>query len=292
MEANIDRDVVTSFVEGSEIPTSLIERRIDMETVINKYIEIKMAPPPALVKQYLDLLGIDYDIGGMEADERLAEARYEKIREGIHVLGQQGLSPEPTITMDPQSGQQIPGPSPLCQAVLSHPGLQVKQRENHQTHIDFYVAKEKALMAQDMPDMALIECLDGMMDRHDAGGVAHTQDTNAQEVAGQAPIVAAQAAMQGGGEETPQPDPAQEAEAQAALDAAEGERDAAENDEDRAFKAADAQAQRAHEITLLDKKNAHDSAMETLKLKSQERMAETQAKAAAAQAKQKQKQAA
>jgi hypothetical protein len=35
-------------------------------------------------------LGIDYDIGGMEADERLAEARYEKIREGIHVLKQSG----------------------------------------------------------------------------------------------------------------------------------------------------------------------------------------------------------
>lgn len=293
LDANIDRDVITSFIEGSEIPTSLIERRIDMETVINKYIEIQNAPPPALIKQYLDLLGIDYDIGGMEADERLAEARYEKIREGIHVLGQQGLSPEPTITMNPQTGEQIPGPSPLCQAILSHPGLTVKQRENHQTHLDYYTAKEKALMAQDMPDMVLIECLDAMMERHDDGGVTQTQDLAAQEVAGQAPIVAAQAAMQGGGEEAaPQPDPAQEAEAQAALDAAEGERDAAENDEDRAFKAADAEAQRAHEIILLDKKNAHDSGMESLRLASAERMAETQAKAAAAHAKVKQKQAA
>lgn len=291
MEGNIDQDVITSFVEGSEIPTSLIERRIDMETVINKYIEAQIPPPPTLIKQYLDLLGIDYDIGGMEADERLAEARYEKIREGIHVLGQQGLSPEPTITVDPESGEQIPGPSPLCAAIMSHPGLQVKQRENHQTHIDFYVAKEKALMAQDQPDMVLIECLDAMMELHDNGGVAQTQDLAAQELAGQAPVVAAQAAMQGGGEESSGADPEQIA-AEVEQATADREAEAADSEADRDFKAMDAEAQRKHEMAMLDKKQTHESSMENMKLASQERMAETQAKIAAAQAKQKQSQAA
>lgn len=291
MEADVDRDIITSFVEGSEIPTSLIERRIDMETVINKYIEAQVPPPQQLIKQYLDLLGIDYDLGGMEADERLAEARYEKIREGIQVLGQQ-YSPEPTITIDPQSGQQIPGPSPLCQAVLSHPGLTVKQRENHQTHIDFYVAKEKALMAQDEPDMVLIECLDAMMELHDNGGVAQTQDLAAQEVAGQAPLIAAQQAMAGEGEEAPSgPDPEQ-LRIEAEQKTADREAKMADSESERDFKALEGERERDHEMKKLDKEYAYKGSLETQKIASQEKLAATQAKAAAAQAKKKQQAAA
>lgn len=290
MEANIDRDVITSFVEGSETPTSLIERRIDMESVLNKYVELGVAPPEPLIRQYFDLLGIDYDMGGMEADERLAEARYEKIREGIFVLGKQGISPEPTITMDPQTGQQKIGPSPLCQAVLSHRGLVVKQRENHKTHVDFYVSKEKALMAQPEPDAILLECIDAMMERHDEAGVTNTQDMAAQEVAGQAPIVAAQQAA-AGEQAPPGPDPQQVAlEAQQEEQALQAEM--ADKEAQRDFDAMESERERDHEMKQSDKDFQHNTVLEKLRLSAQERMAAQQAKAKATAAKQKSKQAA
>lgn len=275
LECNINRDVITSFEEGSEVPTDLIERRIEMENVINKYFQAKMPPPAEVMRQYFEVMGIDYDMGGIESDERLADARYEKIRTGLKIFAKQGVPNQPTISIDPQTQQPVPGPSMLIQRVLSHPGLEVKPGESHQVHIDYYVAKEKALMADEMPDMDLIQCLDIEIDRHKKALVAAEQEKSAMAVAAQAPEAAAatvaQAAQSGGGQ--PQADPqaeAAQAQQQQQMEAEAQSRQSA----DEHGRALQLEAlKQAHEHSKIDKEHNHKSSLEAMKLASQERLA-------------------
>lgn len=274
LNCNLERDVVTTFVAGSEVPTDLIQRRMDMENVISKYIEAQVPPPQEVLRAYFDLMGIDYDLGGIEADERLADARYEKIKEGLQVLGSRGVSNAPTVTMDPQTGEPVPGPSMLIQGVMSHPGLQVKPKENHQTAIDFYVARQKALLADDMPDMALLECCDEMITRHEQAMVEEAQSKSAMDVAAQAPAAAAAAAAQagaeGGGEQV---DPQAEADAQAQQQQMEAEQQAQASAQDREHASMEAEAGRQHEHSKLDKEHAHQSNLKAMEMAHKERLA-------------------
>jgi hypothetical protein len=268
IQCDVDRDIVSNYVEGTEVPTTYIERRMDLEQVIQKYIDAQQMPPQELIRQYMDLLGVDYDMGGIEADERLADARYETIKEGLKTLTGT-LSDQPTVQMDPMSGQPVEGPSPLIQAVMSHPQLRVLPKENHQVAIDFYVAHEKAAMAQQMPEINLVDCLEEMIKRHEMGGVEQGQTENAAEVAKQAPVLAAQQAMQPPPEQ--QPDPQAEAQAQAGLQAQQQQADAAQQGEDRDMQAANDHAQRQHDMAKQDKDHAHQMQMKQLELVSRER---------------------
>lgn len=268
LDANLHRDVVTSFEEGSEVPTDLIEQRIEMESVIQKYIEAGAAPPQELMRQYYDLIGLDYDAGGMEADERLADARYEKIKAGLEIFTQQGVPNQPTMTLDPQTQQPVPGPSMLIQRIMSHPGLEVKVGEGHQAHIDFYVAREKALMADENPNMDLIECLDIEIERHKKAIVEAGQEKSAMEVAMQAPAMAAQQAAEAANA-APEADPQAEANAQAQQQQAEAQSAA----DEREHAGREAEAGRQHEHSKLDKEHAHQASMKALELASKERLA-------------------
>lgn len=282
LECDFDRDIISNFVEGTEVPTSLVDRLVKIESAIQRYIDAQMVPPDQLVRQWFDLNNIDYDAGRVEGDERLADARYHTIREGLAEL-KDVLPSEPTQTMDPMTGQVVEGPSPLQQAVMSHPQLRVLPKEMHQVAIDFYVSRETALMAQPMPDIVLVDCLEEMIKRHEMAGVEATQTQVAAEVAGQAPAMEAQAAM--APQEAPAPDPAQEAEAQMAVESQKQQAEGEQKAQDRDFEAADKQAQRQHEMEKMDKEHEHQSRMEQLKLISSERTAAMQAKEKATQAK-------
>lgn len=291
LECNLDRDVVTSFVEGSEVPTDLIEQRIEMENVMQKYIDLKQAPPIELMRQYFDLIGLDYDAGGLEADERLADARYEKIKQGLQVLTSRGVPNQPTMSPNPQTGQPVPGPSMLIQGVMSHPGLQVLPGENHQVHIDFYVGKEKALMADEMPDMDLITCVDIEIDRHKKAMVQDAQEKSAMNVAAQAPeVAAAQAAEAAKGGQAPQVDPQQEAAAQAQQQQMEAENQSRQAADEHGRARELETMKQSHEHSKLDKEHAHKASLEAMKLASQERLALHQAAVQAQAAKEAAKQ--
>jgi hypothetical protein len=187
--------------------------------------------------------------------------------------------------MDPMTGQPIEGPSPLIQAVMSHPQLRVLPKETHSVSINFYVARQTALMAKQMPDMTLVDCLSEMIRRHEAGGVEDAQTQNAMGIAAEAPL--RQAAEEMAPEAEAQPDPAAEAEAQASLEAQKQEADAAQKAEDRDFQAADKQSQREHERSMKEAEFAHQAQMEQLRILSAERTAQMTAKEKAAQSKEK-----
>jgi hypothetical protein len=275
LECNFDRDIISDFVEGTEVPTTLIDRIIKIESAIQRYIDAQMPPPEDLVRQWFDLNNIDYDAGKVEADQRLADARYETIKTGLRELSGT-LSDQPTVTIDPMSGQPVEGPSPLVQAVMSHPQLRVLPKEQHQVSIDFYVSRETALMAQQMPEMPLIDCLEAMIQRHEMKGVEQGQTETATQVAVQQPAIQAAQAMQP--PEEPQPDPMQEAQMKADMESQKQEADAKQKAEDRDFQAANDKAQREHEAMMKDKELAHQSNLETMRLISSERIAKEAAK--------------
>lgn len=283
LECNIDRDIITEFVEGSETPTSLVDRIIKIESAIQRYLEAQMPPPDQLVRQWYDLNNIDYDAGRVESDERLANARYNTIKQGLAELSG-SLSPEPTVSIDPMSGQPMPGPSELVMAVMSHPQLRVLPKEMHQVGIEFYVSRETAIMAQDMPDMPLIDCLEEMIRRHEMKGVEDAQTQNAMGVAAQAPMMQAAQAMQAGQGEAA-PDPAQEAAMQAQLEQQKQDALMQQQAEQRDFEAMNAEAGRAHELTKQERDHAHQAQMEQLKLLSSERTAQMQSREKAKQQK-------
>lgn len=275
LDCNFDRDIITDFVEGTEVPTSLVDRIIKIESAIQRYIDAQMPPPEDLVRQWFDLNNIDYDAGKVEADERLADSRYETIKTGLKELGGT-LSDQPTQSVDPMSGQPVEGPSALVQAVMSHPQLRVLPKETHEVSINFYVARQTALMSKEMPNMPLVDCLTEMIRRHELGGVEDAQTQNAMGIAAQAPLM--QAAGEMAPTEEPQPDPAQEAETAAALEAQKQEAESAKAAEDRDFQAADKQAQRDHEMTMKEREFEHQAQMEQLRILSSERTAQMSAK--------------
>lgn len=275
LDCNFDRDIITDFIAGTEVPTTLIDRIIKIESAIQRYIDAQMPPPEDLVRQWFDLNNIDYDAGKVEADERLADARYETIKTGLEEL-RGTLSEDPTETIDPMSGQPIAAPSPLVQAVISHPQLRVWPKENPQVSIEFFVNRQTAALAQEMPDISLIECIQEMIRRHEMGGVEDAQTQNAMGIAAQAPLM--QAAQGLAPEEEVQPDPAQEAEAQASLEAQKQEAEAAQKSEDRDFQAADKQAEREHQKAMKEREFEHQAQMEQLRILSSERTAAMQAK--------------
>jgi len=259
---DIDRDIVTNYIAGTEIPTDFIQRRMDIENALNKFIEAQTPPPKELLAEYFELLNLDYDLGHMEADQRLAESRYRKIKEGLRALT--GKVPDQPI-IDGATGQPLP--SPLVQSVLSHPSLQVKPKEEHQIHIEFYVDKEKGLMAEDMPDLNLIACVDEMIARHESGGVQEMQSQSAQQVAGAAPVMAAQQAM-----EPQPPDNSAQAQLQAQQDAQQRDQDAQEAEHQRNFEALEHKSDQQHEIGKMQMQFAQDAQLKQIDAATQERM--------------------
>jgi hypothetical protein len=142
LECNLDRDIRITYIEGTEIPTSLIERQMKLENFLAKIAEIAQLAPqlitPAFVKDVVaklaEMSDIDLDIENVEADRMLAAARYEKIKKYCAA----GLPPE---------------------EMFAEPGMTVMSNvEDHQTHMEFYSDHLRALMAADLPDVRLIGC--------------------------------------------------------------------------------------------------------------------------------------
>jgi hypothetical protein len=204
LNCDIERDLIVSYVEGSEIPTSLIERDLKYRDFLTQMVALASAMQrPDLIKldmiaQAAELAGVDYDVGNAEADKRLAKSRFDAIKKGLKNYA--SLPPEEAFAL-----------------TMANPQLRVLPKENHGTHIEFYSDQERALMAEEVPDELLVEACEEMILRHERGGVAQNQAAQADDIASNAPQMAA-GAMMGGGQggpeqgtpEAQQPDPEQE----------------------------------------------------------------------------------
>jgi hypothetical protein len=205
LNADLDRDLEIDYVEGSEIPISMVEREVKLDNVIMKLgaipPDVMQTLPKELISQYLQTAGIDYDISNVEAQERLCMARMKTIEQGM----------AQTEGMEPQLRVQM---------ILGHPQLQVLPDENAESAIEFYVDRQIAAMAREMPDQVYITILTEMITRHRDGETQKKQAQTQSDMEAQAPMLEAQSEMESQKGE-------QEAEATMAQIEAQGEQVAA-----------------------------------------------------------------
>lgn len=240
-EADLERVLVIDFAEGSEVPTTLMEREQKMGQLL---VEIVNAVPAlteagalapellAMYRKYATLAGVELDFADTEGDERLAQARYDRIREGLD-----GAVTEDDVFV-----------------LLSHPALQPFPRENHVAHIEFWTDRARALLAEHEPDIVLVGICEEMVRRHDRAEVGDNQKQVSDQIESEAPLRAVAAEEQ--------------------AVAAEGERVNMRAD-------AEAQgAQRAEETEERERERAHQTGTKAMELASRERVVamQTQAK--------------
>lgn len=250
LNSNLELVLVVDYKKGTEVPSTLIEQEMKYRqalldvTQAAQYVEglIDVNMVKEMISKATVSAGLDFDFDNVEADQRLADARFQKIKAWLAENKDNGM-PEPV----------------LVELALADRSLKPTSGEDNETHIELYQDHIRALIAVEDPDYALISCCEGMVDRHNEGIKDQKQTKSENEIEGAAPEIAAQvAAQQAQAQAEAQAEQqrlqveaaAREQEAQAAMErqaitleakAQEGEKkrahDAAQNAEDRALKA-------------------------------------------------------
>ena len=230
LNCDIEDDLIIDFVEGSEIPRSLMEREIQLRQFTQDLAGFAQLNPAILTEETVnDLLmklaqsgGVDIDINNTESDLRLAESRYDKIKETI-----QGAK------VPPQMAQQA------AQQVMAFPDLQPLLFEGHATQIEFYADRIRNESAKGEPDYLLIACLQMEIDMHQARQVQQAQRQGQMQIASTAPQIQLQQQMQ-----------QQKQEQSAQQESQDQEQQQAQAQEQQQVQQQDAQRGRDHELLL------------------------------------------
>jgi len=197
IQCNIDNDILISFVEGSEIPKTLLQRELKLQEFIAQVSNFAQLAPGTVTPQMMNELlaqladhsDIEFDIGNYEGDKRLAEARYERIKAGADAFNQQGME-IPTPQIDPMTGQQT---DPLAQIVLriiqQGKCTPSPQAENHNSHKEFWADRIRVIEASDDDNEILLGCCSLMWQLHDEAEVAMAQLQSMNQIKAQQPMM-------------------------------------------------------------------------------------------------------
>jgi hypothetical protein len=232
-EADLDKVLKIDYTEGSEVPTTRLERQqqmgallSEMKDVIPLLLEAKIISATDvrdLISDYAELRGLEIDLGDDEGDRRLAEARYRQLKAGVARC---------------QSPEDI-------QVLLSQPIFQPLPGETLDTHVEFWTDRMRALMAAPEPDLSLVACCVLMVKRQKAAAIEEAQEDQMGEIQANAPMQQLEAQNQAAAGQQEGGKMAAEKEAQGAQAA----HDAAEADAQREHEATQAEADRQHEQT-------------------------------------------
>jgi DNA-directed RNA polymerase subunit RPC12/RpoP len=154
LECNVETDLITDFVQGSEIPTTLIEREAKLRQTLMDIAQIAGVNPelanPRMINEILTEIlqagGIDIDVNNYESDERLAQSRYDKLLEIVQT------SPIPP-SQDPMQNQMF------ASQIVAQPVFQPFPFEGHATILEFYSDKARQEASKDDPNYLLLTCL-------------------------------------------------------------------------------------------------------------------------------------
>lgn len=238
VNCDFDNDLLISYAQGSEIPQSQVEREVKLQKMLSDMMGLAQAMPELIKPEMLNevfleltqVSGLDIDFNNTESDNRLAEARYDKILEFVET------APEEVEI----GGQMMPSSEPqvaqlAAQMFLSQPDMQPQIWEGHQTQVEYYADKLRNECAKEVPNNLLITVLNGIIMLHLQSQVKLGQLQTGMQMEIQAPAMQAQEQQQ---------------QQQMQLEAAKGEDEAAQADAEKQQAQADAQAQRDHELQL------------------------------------------
>lgn len=246
LDCDVDLDLEVGYKETSVQPQSLVQRELKLRAVIMdmaeiaKLIEKPELITPELLAQYGDVSGIQFDIADTEADQRLADIRYRKIRSRLAEKENSGLTEDALVA-----------------EVMNDPLLlTILPRENHEVATEFLTDHAVAQLGEEMPDYALVKCCLELIKRYEDAGVIQGQTEDANAIEAKAPTLAVQAAAaqaqagDGG---------AAAAKADAAKEQQRLAQDAAKTKMTLDAKAQDAEAERRFKASESEKDREHDA---------------------------------
>lgn len=186
LECNLETDLVIEFVQGSEIPRTLVEREMALRQFVGDLgalAQLSGQPVPPQVtadilnriRQYAD---IDIDVANDEAEQLLIDKRYDLLRREVGGF-------EIPIDADPAALEQM-----ALQIVSANPDMIPFERENHASAIEWLSDRIMTLAQAEQPDRLLIECLTQLIKMYEAAQVAFAQKQTEMQLAAQAPAMA------------------------------------------------------------------------------------------------------
>lgn len=190
LETDIDTGLRIDFVQGSEIPQSLIEREMKLRQSMQDLMMLAQMNPAAIKPEaFTDILleilqagNVEIDLTNTESDLRIAEARYDRL---LTMLSEQ---PERTDNMEWNQA--------VAMQIAQMPEFQPMIIEGHATIINFYAEKTRQALAKEVPDYLLSTCLYTLIQMQQQSEVALAQHQAQLQMAVQAPMMQMQQEQQ------------------------------------------------------------------------------------------------
>jgi hypothetical protein len=255
--SDIPKDFVVSVVDGSWMPSDLLDARAELENALalgNVPLGIfNPDMPPHVQQAALNIFtSLPPSLNTRQADESVAHSRLQAIKEGVEHVKQMNISEEQWPT--------------ALEALLNMPSVVVRPDVDN-IGVQIEVAQTYAKGVLNDPqgdfDLLLIQAVEGFIQKLKEATVAQGQEQSAMSLLTQQPDAQAQIAMQGlqgqqdagGQQEPPPPDPnaiqAQMHEGQLHdADAMESEKGRQHEIATKKMDAAEADKQRKHDLAI------------------------------------------
>ena len=227
LECDIDSDLIIQYIQGSEVPRTLMEREWALRQFMQDLLALQQAMGQPLnpqtasdilnkIKQYTD---VDLDVHNADAELQLTDRRYDMIRrvcEGMEV----------PVDAPPDAVNQV-----ALEIVTANPALHPFERENHDAAIEWLTDRIITLAQEEVPNRLLTACLTQMIHLHEAAAVAFAQKQAQMQIAAQAPAMEMQQQQEAAAREQQIAD--EEAQRTIEMEKSERERQMALEDEER-----------------------------------------------------------
>ncbi len=192
LDANLDVDIMLDYEEGSETPRDLVEREMALQQftdTIVKLAEVSAQNSPiatpalltSILMQTKQFMQVDVDVANTETELRLASIRYDKI---CHIVDSMQIPPNTPMQMLQQ--QVAP--------ILALPDLQPSEYEDVGSEIEFFKDKIAQEYTRDDPSFFKIMIFSGLIKALKQAKVQEAQEDTTNQMAAQAPMMAAQQA--------------------------------------------------------------------------------------------------
>lgn len=185
LECDLENDLIITYREGTELPTSLIEREVKLQNMLSQIMSLGQIDPSILQPQLVgDLLtqlintsGLEIDFDNNESNLRLAQVRYDRLLKTVS-------------TAPPTNDPNVLGA--LAQQIVMQPEFHPLPFENYAVMIEFYGDKQRGEAARDEPNYLLIGCLSALIQMEQMAQTGQAQVAATQQLQAQAPMLQAQ----------------------------------------------------------------------------------------------------
>lgn len=194
---DVDNDLIVSYVQGSEIPQSLIEREVKLQNLLQQLMALGQVSPefikPELLTEVLTELiqstGITIDIGNAESNLRLAESRYDQLTAMLANIEPAGDMP----SIAAQAAQVVmSGGVDQMGQPMSHPIFAPLPYEGFDAIIEFYSDKARNEASREDPNYLMLAALNMLIKLEQLGKVEAMQEQTEMMMAAQAPAMQAE----------------------------------------------------------------------------------------------------